>query len=70
MADNGEVNAGGIAAMVDYVQEARGNARTSAATLKGSATLHPGSIQHQNLQGSFPRQIGYVSSEDLTTPPV
>ena len=28
-----EVNAGGIAAMVDYVQEARGNARTSAATL-------------------------------------
>ena len=37
MADNGEVNAGGIAAMVDYVQEARGNARTSAATLKGSA---------------------------------
>jgi len=33
----GEVNAGGIAAMVDYVQEARGNARTSAATVKGSA---------------------------------
>eukprot|EP00435_Cladocopium_sp_Y103_P033447 s720_g8.t1 len=49
------VNAGGIAAMVDYVQEARGNARTSAATLKGSCS---GRIR--GLPGIM--TLGYVSA--------